>query len=102
VREKTLAVLEGRAGIVAGSITRKATALGLTRTQRVKADQCAHYPLAKCRYLGYPSALAKGRPIATGVIEGACRHLVVTASTSLAHAGAYRAPRLSDTACCAD
>ena len=27
-------------------------------------------------YLGYPRALAEGWPIATGVIEGACRHLV--------------------------
>jgi hypothetical protein len=27
-------------------------------------------------YLDYPRALANGWPIATGVIEGACRHLV--------------------------
>jgi hypothetical protein len=27
-------------------------------------------------YLDYPAALANGWPIATGVIEGACRHLV--------------------------
>jgi hypothetical protein len=27
-------------------------------------------------YLNYPLSLAKGYPIATGVIEGACRHLV--------------------------
>jgi len=27
-------------------------------------------------YLDYPTALAAGWPIATGVIEGACRHLV--------------------------
>lgn len=34
------------------------------------------YPRAKLPYLGYAIALAEGRPIATGVIEGACRHLV--------------------------
>ncbi len=35
-----------------------------------------HYPDAKQPYLDYPRALANGWPIATGVIEGACRHLV--------------------------
>jgi hypothetical protein len=35
-----------------------------------------HYLQAKQPYLDYPAALASGWPIATGVIEGACRHLV--------------------------
>jgi hypothetical protein len=35
-----------------------------------------HYLQAKQPYLDYPAALAAGWPIATGVIEGACRHLV--------------------------
>ena len=35
-----------------------------------------HYLQAKQPYLDYPRALAEGWPIATGVIEGACRHLV--------------------------
>jgi len=34
------------------------------------------YLQAKEPYLDYPRALAQGWPIATGVIEGACRHLV--------------------------
>ncbi len=34
------------------------------------------YLTAKQPYLDYPRALASGWPIATGVIEGACRHLV--------------------------
>ena len=34
------------------------------------------YLQAKQPYLDYPRALANGWPIATGVIEGACRHLV--------------------------
>ena len=34
------------------------------------------YLTAKEPYLDYPRALAEGWPIATGVIEGACRHLV--------------------------
>ena len=35
-----------------------------------------HYLDAKQPYLDYPAALANRWPIATGVIEGACRHLV--------------------------
>jgi hypothetical protein len=34
------------------------------------------YLRSKQPYLDYPTALANGWPIATGVIEGACRHLV--------------------------
>jgi len=34
------------------------------------------YLQAKLPYLDYPKALAAGWPVATGVIEGACRHLV--------------------------
>lgn len=35
-----------------------------------------HYLDAKQPWMDYPRALAAGWPIATGVIEGACRHLV--------------------------
>ncbi|HEY1004110.1 MAG TPA: ISKra4 family transposase, partial [Streptosporangiaceae bacterium] len=35
-----------------------------------------HYLQAKQPFMDYPRALAQGWPIATGVIEGACRHLV--------------------------
>jgi len=35
-----------------------------------------HYLTAKQPWMDYPAALAAGWPIATGVIEGACRHLV--------------------------
>jgi hypothetical protein len=76
VSEKARQVLDGRAGIVAAAIRRKATTLGLDANQRKNADRCADYLLAKRPYLDYPTALTTGSPIATGVIEGACRHLV--------------------------
>ena len=76
VSEKARQVLDGRAGIVAAAIRRKATTLGLDANQRKNADRCADYLLAKRPYLDYPTALSTGSPIATGVIEGACRHLV--------------------------
>jgi hypothetical protein len=35
-----------------------------------------HYLQAREPCLGYPAALARGWPIATGIIEGACRHII--------------------------
>jgi hypothetical protein len=70
------AVLTGRAGIVAAAIRRKATYHGLDPSARRHADSAAGYLLAKKPYLDYPTALARGWPVATGVIEGACRYLV--------------------------
>ena len=75
VAEKAMAVLNGHASTVAAAIRRKATC-GLPAAQRANADRCADYLLNKRHHLDYPTALAHGWPIATGVIEGACRHLV--------------------------
>ena len=61
---------------MAGAIRRAATIAGLDPNQRAGADACATYLTNKHAYLDYPTALAHGWPIATGVIEGACRHLV--------------------------
>ncbi len=76
VHDKASGVLEGKAGIVAAAIRRKATRLQLPEEKRAKADRAADYLLNKRPYLAYPTALANGWPIATGVIEGACRHLI--------------------------
>ncbi len=38
--------------------------------------KCASYLVKNTQWLHYDRALADGLPIATGVIEGACRHLV--------------------------
>jgi hypothetical protein len=76
VRDRGLAVLGGKAREIAAGIRRRATAGGLSKAKRKKADECARYLINKASYLDYPTALAAGWPIATGVIEGACRHLV--------------------------
>jgi hypothetical protein len=76
VRQRTLAILHGRAVQVAAGIRRRASTSKLARPKRTKADECARYLVNKARYLDYPTALAAGWPIATGIIEGACRHLV--------------------------
>ena len=69
-------ILHGKARQVAAGIRRRATACGYSAQERAGADECARYLENKKDYLGYPAALAKGWPIATGVIEGACRHIV--------------------------
>jgi hypothetical protein len=69
-------ILRGRASHVAAGIRRSATLRGLTRAGRKRADACADYLLKYARQCRYDAYLAAGLPIATGVIEGACRHLV--------------------------
>ena len=76
VHEKALAILDGKAKIVAAAIRRKATHRDLDGEPRAKADRTANYLHNKAPYLDYPTALRNGWPIATGVIEGACRHLI--------------------------
>ncbi|MGB8379625.1 MAG: ISKra4 family transposase [Dermatophilaceae bacterium] len=76
VRDRALAVLDGHARAVAAGLRRRASTARLPTPKRKKADQAAKYLVNKADYLDYPTALAAGWPIATGVIEGACRHLV--------------------------
>jgi hypothetical protein len=76
VHDKARQILDGKAGITAAAIRRKATRLELDPDKRRNADRAADYLLNKRAYLDYPTALANGWPIATGVIEGACRHLI--------------------------
>ena len=76
VHDHARSILDGRASIVAAAIRRKATRNHLDPAKRKPADTAAAYLLNKKPYLDYPTALARGWPIATGVIEGACRHLV--------------------------
>jgi hypothetical protein len=76
VLDKALEILDGHAGLVAGAIRRKATYHHLDPAARAGADRCAAYLTNKAPYLDYSTALERGWPIATGVIEGACRHLV--------------------------
>lgn len=69
-------LLRGRSQHVAAGMRRSATVRGLTEEQRAPVDQCANYLLKYADFLHYDAYLAAGFPIATGVIEGACRHLV--------------------------
>ena len=70
-------MLAGDSARVAEEITAQAGSAGLSASRRTGADSCVRYLSARHEYLRYDKALAEGWPIATGVIEGACRHLPV-------------------------
>jgi hypothetical protein len=75
VTERVHALLCGAdASDVAAGMRRSATLRRLER--RGAVDECAAYLIKHRLFICYGEALQKGWPIATGVIEGACRHLV--------------------------
>jgi len=76
VTERARNILKGRASHVAAGMRRSATRRGLSAKKRKAVDKCADYLLNYRQALRYNEYLAQGYPIATGVIEGACRHLI--------------------------
>jgi hypothetical protein len=76
VKERGFRLLQGQASDVAAGMRRSATLKKLSSSERERIDNCADYLLKYRNYLRYDEYLEQGYPIATGVIEGACRHLV--------------------------
>jgi hypothetical protein len=76
VAEQALKVLRGEAGAVASGLRQSATIHQLAADQRKAVDKCADYLEKYAPILQYDEYLSQGLPIATGVIEGACRHLI--------------------------
>jgi hypothetical protein len=76
VSEQLLEILQGRAPRVATKLRRSATRAGLDAKERQPLDKCAQYLCGHRKMLRYDEYLAAGLPIASGVIEGACRYLV--------------------------
>lgn len=79
VVQRVRALLDGAdPSQVAAGMRRSATLLRRARkiTRRKAVDKCAKYMLKLAPYMRYGDALQGGLPIATGVIEGACRHLI--------------------------
>jgi len=71
-------ILHGHAAEVTARIAQLAEDHPPQHTEHAKnIRKVLHYLQAKQPYLDYPKALAAGWPVATGVIEGACRHLVL-------------------------
>lgn len=77
VDQRLLALLQGRAaGALAKDLRRWAARRRLDKAKRKVVADCIRYLVRNRTLLHYDRALAKGLPIATGAIEGACRHLL--------------------------
>ena len=76
VLERVERLLRGKVSDVVAGMRRAATKLGLIADKRKEVDLCANYFLRRKRMMCYDKLLAWGAPIATGVIEGGCRHLI--------------------------
>lgn len=76
VAEKALHILRGKSAEVGAGMRRSATRKNLSQENRKAVDTCANYLKNNRPYLKYNEYLSAGYPIASGVIEGACRHLI--------------------------
>jgi len=77
VSAQALDILHGRTATVITRISQLAGDHPPQGSEHAKIiRKTLHYLDAKQPWMDYPRALAAGWPIATGVIEGACRHLV--------------------------
>jgi hypothetical protein len=76
VETQTLALLSGRSASVIAELRRLSSTAETAAHQRTILTQVAHYLERNAPYMHYDQYLARGWPIASGVIEGACRHLV--------------------------
>jgi hypothetical protein len=76
VRARALQVLSGQGAAVSAECAALAQAPKRSRRQAKVLRQVAAYLERNLPYMHYDQYLAQGWPIATGVIEGACRHLV--------------------------
>ena len=69
-------LLEGKVKRVIGGIRQMATKRELSDSKCEKVEDCLAYFAARVDYMKYDEYLAAGYPIGSGVVEGACRHLV--------------------------
>lgn len=76
VRERVLRVLEGQAELVIRGMRQMGTKRKLTGSKKATLTKVCAYLENNLERMRYNDYLAKGYPIASGVIEGACRHLV--------------------------
>ncbi|MEZ6143079.1 MAG: hypothetical protein R3B84_21150 [Zavarzinella sp.] len=76
-RDRLLRILKGDVKSVVSGIRQKATKSELKAEKLKKINQVCNYFEKNYHRMRYDSYLQQGLPIATGVIEGACRHLVM-------------------------
>ncbi len=76
VRDKLLAILQSDVGRVIGGLKQTLTKTKLSPSKRNKLQKAITYFENHRHMMDYATYLAKGYPIATGLIEGACRSFV--------------------------
>lgn len=74
VAKYAMKILKGQSSQVAKGLKQSATKRNVLK--RTGVDTCAKYLLNNTKRLRYDVALSSGFPIASGIIEGACRHLI--------------------------
>ncbi|MCP4320428.1 MAG: hypothetical protein GY787_00930 [Alteromonadales bacterium] len=84
IADNALKILNGKCNQVAKGVKIKAAK---NKLEKQVVDTCANYLLKNKSRFCYKDALDKGFPVASGVIEGACRHIIndrldITASGS--------------------
>ncbi len=76
VRQRLLRVLEGKAAGVVRGLREMATKRGLAGAKKKAIAVVCGYLEANLARMRYDEYLRQGYPIASGAVEGACRHLV--------------------------
>lgn len=76
VREQAGKILEGGVKSVIHSLRSRATRRGMSAAQRRSLEVICKYFTKNRQRMRYHEYLRRGYPIASGVIEGACRHVV--------------------------
>lgn len=76
VHRQLEALLAGHTQAVIDDMASRADAVRLRDSRREPVDDAIRYFTNKASYMRYDLYLARGWPIASGVIEGACRHVV--------------------------
>ena len=74
--DHTLQMLSGQTEQLIAEFRHLSQAPTTTASQREQLVTAANYFERNLPYMDYPTYLARGWPIASGVIEGACRHFV--------------------------
>jgi hypothetical protein len=69
-------LLEGKVGYVIGGIKQMGIKNKLSKKKREKLDAAITYLENNRRFMRYDEYLLAGYPIGSGVVEGACRHVV--------------------------
>ena len=76
VEKELRMLLEGKAGYVIGGLRQMMTKRGLKGARRKTIREVVGYFARNRARMKYDEYLASGYPIGSGVVEGACRHLV--------------------------